>query len=192
MSGNYRTIATAGTWACAAALTLGATIAWAQGENSGTVSTPPATLQIAGMVMKPARWTAAQMATQFAADIHPLEYTLKGVHHTAKQAIPLRKLIEAAALRVNPHVKHGDLQFVIAVEGHDGYTVDFSYAELVAEIGNRPVWVALDEDGKPLTGEAAPAELIVPDDVKPARWVHSLARIVVIDGSQVADQAETK
>jgi DMSO/TMAO reductase YedYZ molybdopterin-dependent catalytic subunit len=148
---------------------------------------PPATLQIAGAVTKPVRWTSAQLATQFAADIRPLDYTLKGVHHTAKQAIPLLKLLEAANLKVNPHVKHGDLQFIVAAEGHDGYTVDFSYAELLAEIGNRPVWVALDEDGKALTGEAAPAELIVPGDTKPARWVHSLTRIVVIDGSQVAD-----
>jgi len=153
---------------------------------------PPASLAIAGAVGKPAKWTAAQMATQFAADIRPLDYTLKGAKLSAKQTFPLLKLIDAALPKVNPHVKHGDLQFIVAVEGSDGYTVDFSYAELLPEIGNRPVLVALDQDGKALTGEGGPAELIVPSDVKPARWVHGIARIVVIDGSQVPEPLDAK
>ncbi len=152
---------------------------------------PEPTLQIGGAVGKPAKWTAAQMAAQFAGDIKPLAYTLKGVKHTAQKAIPLLALLRAAAPKVNAHVKHGELQFVIAASGQDGYTVDFGYADLLPEIGNKAVWVALDEDGKPLTGESGPAELIVPDDGKPARWVHSLVRIVVVDGSQTPD-AEAK
>ena len=45
---------------------------------------PEPTLQVSGAVGKSAHWTAAQLATQFAGDIKPISYTLKGVKHTAQ------------------------------------------------------------------------------------------------------------
>ena len=72
----------------------------------------------------------------------------------------------------------------MAAQGFDGYTVDFSLPELLPEFGHHAVWVALDEDGKPLTGETGPASLLVPDDVKAGRWVHGLTAITVVDGAK--------
>jgi DMSO/TMAO reductase YedYZ molybdopterin-dependent catalytic subunit len=144
----------------------------------------PSTFQVGGAVSSPGAWTFARIQKDLAADVQPISYTLKGTAHTA-DAVPLIKLIQASQPVFNPHIKHHDLQFVVVVQGSDGYTVDFSLAELLPDFGNKPVWIGLDEDGKPLSAESGPVQLIVPDYVKPARWVHSVATITVVDTSKL-------
>ncbi|BDI30407.1 hypothetical protein CCAX7_24580 [Capsulimonas corticalis] len=143
-------------------------------------------LHIGGDVAKPADWTNAQLSDGKAgAPPVIVHYTLKGVAHTAN-CIPLLALIQAAEPSFNPHIKNHRLQFVVAVQGFHGYTVDFSLPEMLPELGNKAVWIALDEDGKPLTAEGGAAGLIAPDDVKPGRWVRGVTRITVIDGAKNA------
>lgn len=145
---------------------------------------PPAdSLKVTGDVKKSESWTISRLKTEFAGQVKSMSYTLKGEKHTA-HAVPLRILIDTEGIRVNPHIKHHELQFHIDVTGHDGYTVAFSLAELLPEIGNRAVWVALDRDDKALpSNEGPPLDLIVPDDVKPARWVHGIVSVTVVDGA---------
>ena len=147
---------------------------------------PAPALHIGGDVAKPADWTAEQLSGGKAAGAPSVvHYTLKGASHTA-HCVSLLALIQAAEPSFNSHIKNHRLQFVVAVQGFDGYTVDFSLPELLPELGNRAVWVALDEDDKPFTDESRPAGLIVPDDVKPGRWVHGVTKITVIDGAKSA------
>ena len=147
---------------------------------------PPAsfqtTFQIGGAVIKPGVWDAARLRRDLTRDITAITYTLKGKRHIA-HAVPLWTLLQAAGPRVNPQIKHSLLQFVVAVRGQDGYTADFTLGELSPEFGGRAVWVALDEDGKPLTGDDGPVQLLVPSDKKPARWVHAVRAIIVTDGA---------
>jgi hypothetical protein len=70
---------------------------------------------------------------------------------------------------------------VVLVKGRDGYGVVFSLPELMAAVGNRTVWVALEEDGKPLAESDGPVRLIVPDDNAPARAVHEVGEIEVVE-----------
>lgn len=145
--------------------------------------TPPAdTFQVAGAVTTPRTWSVAQIKGQMAGQICPLAYAVKGRHHTA-HVVPLWTLLQAAGPRVNPQIKHHLLQFVVAVRGQDGYTADFTLGELSPDFGDRAVWVALDEDGKPLIGGSGPVELLVPGEKKPARWVHAVRAIVLSDGA---------
>jgi hypothetical protein len=141
------------------------------------------TFRIGGAVSKPGAWDAARLRRDLTGDIRPVAYTLKGQHHTA-HAVPLWALLQAAQPRINPQIKHHLLQFVVAVRGQDGYTADFTLGELSPDFGGRAVWVAWDEDGKPLTGDAGPVQILVPGDKKPARWVHALALLSVLDGAQ--------
>ena len=60
----------------------------------------------------------------------------------------------------------------------------FTLGELLPQFGNRQVWLALDRNGKPFVGDDAPAQLIVPEDEKGARWVHGIRSITLIDGFQ--------
>jgi hypothetical protein len=142
-------------------------------------------LHVSGAVGKPADWTAARLGKDLTGDVQTVYYKVKGVAHTA-HAVPLLSVVQAAQPAYNPHIKNHRLQFVVAVQGFDGYTVDFSLAELLPEIGHRAVWLALDEDGKPLADDSGPVGLVVPDDTKPGRWVHGVRAITVIDGAQAS------
>lgn len=67
--------------------------------------------------------------------------------------------------------------FVVAT-GTDGYSAVLSLAEVDPEFRAGPVIVADSHDGKPLK-KSGPYQLIVPDDKRPARWVHNLNSITV-------------
>ena len=138
------------------------------------------TLRVDGSVAKPATWSATDLDRAFKSQTTVIHYALKGHRHFA-DAIPLLALVDRSEPSVNPRIKHHALQFVVEVEGADGYTADFSLAELMPEIGDRQVWLAWDEDGKPLASDDAPAQIVSPDDRRPARWVHGIAVITVVD-----------
>jgi DMSO/TMAO reductase YedYZ molybdopterin-dependent catalytic subunit len=139
-------------------------------------------LRIEGAVEKSGDWTVESLSKEFAADVKTVPYTLKGVKGEAR-CVPLLSLVEAAKPRLNAKIKNHQLAFVILVRGDDGYTVAFSLGELLPTYGKRAVWLALDHDGKPLSDKEAPAELIVPEDEKPSRWVHAVTRITLVDGA---------
>ena len=150
---------------------------WAE---NGLHAAPAPTIQVSGAVIKPGAWDAARLRHDLAADIRPVTYTLKGKHHTA-HAVSLFALLQAALPRFNPNIKNHRLQFVVLVRGQDGYTTAFSLAELSPDLGEGAAWLALDEDNQPLPEESGPAQLLVPGDAKPARWVHGVAAVVVRD-----------
>ena len=141
---------------------------------------PPGTFQVAGAVGKPRAWSAAQLQKELPADVQTVLYTLKGAAHTA-HAVPLWAVLQAGQPLVNPQIKRHVLQFAAAVSGRDGYTVDFTLGELSPEFGANAVWIAWDEDGKPLPEDAGPVELLVPGDKRAARWVHGVSRITLTD-----------
>jgi hypothetical protein len=136
----------------------------------------------------PQAWTAARLRTDLAAEIKPIEFTLRGQKHTAN-AIPLLAVLKAAGAPValkmdpkaDPHVKNYNLRLAVVVQAGDGYTATFSLAELLPEIGKREAWLALDEDGKPLPERDGVVKLIVPTDQMPGRWVRDVTSIAVID-----------
>ena len=158
----------------------------AQAQAAPTQASPSPTFSISGAVSKPEKLTVGALEAHFASAITKIDYETKDKTKHTSRAIPLLTLLQAAGPLTNPNIKHHDLQFVVAVRGFDGYAVDFSMAELSPSIGNRSVWIALDVDGKPFVGEDGPVELIVPSDVKPARWVHGVVAITVIDGAAAA------
>jgi hypothetical protein len=88
----------------------------------------------------------------------------------------------------DPKVKNPQMRRAVLVSGRDGYSVAFSMAELLPMVGNRAVWVALEEDGKPLSENDGPVRLIVPDDGMPARGVHGVASIDVVEVNAAATQ----
>jgi hypothetical protein len=135
---------------------------------------------VAGDVGQGRSWTLAQIKTELAKDSKTLKYTVKGENHAAL-VVPLLALVNAAAPKLDPRIKNHSLQFVVAVEGKDGYMATFALAELMPADGNKEAWVALDMDDKPLSDRDGPASLIVPTDAKPERWVHGIKTIRVVD-----------
>ena len=145
-------------------------------------------IHIAGEGVTSGDWSAARIGSDLAADVKPVKYTSKGQPHEAN-AISVIALLKAAGVptelkmdpTADPKVKNFAIRLAVVVQGRDGYTATLSFAELLAEVGNREAWLALDSDGKPLGENEGPAKLIVPGDAKPARWVRGLATITVVD-----------
>ncbi len=144
----------------------------------------PATFRITGAVEKPGEWTSEQLAKEFAGDIKTVSFTLKGEKGEAR-CVPLLILLQSARLHLDPKAKNHELAFVALVRAEDGYTIAFSLGELLPKFGRRQVWVALDRNGKPFTGDDAPVQLIVPEDEKGARWVHGIRSITLVDGFEI-------
>ena len=148
--------------------------------------TQAGSFQILGAVEKPGAWTAARLEKEFAGEIKTVAYTLrrdkKPEEKGEARCLPLYALIQAAKPLLNPKVKNHPLAFVAVVRGDDGYTIAFSLGELTPQIGGRNVYIALDRNGKPLRGEEGPVQLLSTDDQKPARWVHGVASITLVDG----------
>jgi hypothetical protein len=148
----------------------------------------PVGVEVAGALSKPGSWTVDRIKSELADQIKAVEYTSHGDKHTSN-AVPLLSLLKASGLaadlkmdpKADPGTKNMPLRMIVLVQGADGYTVTFSLAELLGDIGAKDVWVCLDADGKPLDDKDGPLRLIVPSDAKPGRWVHAVARITVID-----------
>jgi DMSO/TMAO reductase YedYZ molybdopterin-dependent catalytic subunit len=147
---------------------------------------PDSVLHVEGEVPKPSDWTVKRLREELALQIKPVQFTSRGKQHTAN-CLPLLSVLKAAGVqtelkmdpKADPKVKNAEVRLVVLVEGSDGYGAAFSLAELLPEVGNRQVWLALDLDGEPLTGRDGPTRLIVPDDQKPARWIRNVAVIHV-------------
>jgi hypothetical protein len=155
----------------------------------------PDSIHIEGGGASPADVTISQIQTELSAEIKPVQYKSKGAEHTFN-CVPLVSVLKGAGVQtdfvmqpgVDPKKKNIEMRRVVIVTGSDGYTVVFSLAELLPSVGNRTVWLALDEDGKPLPENEGPSRLIVPDDKMPARSVHQLASIDVEEISGPATQ----
>ena len=152
---------------------------------------PVATVTVAGAVAHPLAWSAEDVRSNLAAAVTAIQYESHGHKHSA-HAVPLLAMLQAAGLgttlkmdpKADPRAKNGPLRLAVVVRGRDGYAATFALAELLPDIGDRPVWVALDVDGQPLAERAAPVELIAPADNKPGRWVRGVASITVVDPSR--------
>lgn len=143
------------------------------------------TLHIGGAVSKPADWTADKLRDAFASQIKKVEYTAKGQKH-ASNCVPLLAIVQAAEPVTNPKHRNYALRLAVVVSASDGYAVTFGMGDLMPDVGNREVWVALDMDGAPLSGRDLPAKLIVPGDAKPSRAIWGVTKIDVIDPTAAA------
>jgi DMSO/TMAO reductase YedYZ molybdopterin-dependent catalytic subunit len=175
------------TYCCITIFALIASIGVAAAQTNSDAIT------ISGVVDKPGSWGVDQIKSQFSADMKLIDYASHGQKHQS-DCVPLLSLLKAAgtdtALKMNPaadpKTKNYPLRLIVLIRGNDGYTVCFSLAELLPDIGNQVVWVALDQDGQPLSAKDGPVRLVVPADVKPGRWVHAVSEIRVIDPTAAA------
>jgi hypothetical protein len=135
---------------------------------------------------QPAHWEIDQLKHQTGMPTTQISYQSRGATHEST-CVGLLDLLRASGISTeikmdpaaDPRTKHRLLRMVVTVRAGDGYAVVFSLAELLPDAGHRAVWIALDEDDQPLSDRDAPAKLIVPDDAKPARWVHGVERLSV-------------
>ena len=90
--------------------------------------------------------------------------------------VPLADLLARIGVPNDPHGK--DMRLYLAAEGADGYVVTLSLAEVLPTFHPGDILVADALESKPI-GETGPLQLIVSEDKRPARWVHSIVAIKV-------------
>lgn len=104
--------------------------------------------------------------------------------HAGDKATPyegatLTGILREAGVPQGPRM-HGDpMHAYVVVIGVDGYRVTLSLAEVDPEFRKGPVIVADAQGGAPLDEKHGPFRLIIGDDLKPWRAVHTVVRIEV-------------
>jgi DMSO/TMAO reductase YedYZ molybdopterin-dependent catalytic subunit len=160
----------------------------AEPENSKAI-------HVAGAIDKPSNWTVDRLKSELGSDMKKLHYSSHGQPHVSN-SVPLLSLLKQCGAAVemkmdpsaDPQTKNRPVRLAIVVRGRDGYTATIGMAELLPDIGNREAWLALDMDGQPLAEKDGPVKLIIPSDLKPARWIHEIATITVVDGAVATTQ----
>ncbi|MGE0218319.1 molybdopterin-dependent oxidoreductase [Mycolicibacterium sp.] len=89
---------------------------------------------------------------------------------------PLEALLTTAKPIPGTSAQHPFLTVAILASGADGYAAALSWAEVSSALRPDPALVAWDEDGVPL----ARPRLVVPADVKGARYVRDLTSLRVV------------
>ena len=158
---------------------------------AGGPATAPTTFAVDAGTGHPTALSADDLRSRFAARLAVIHYESHGHPHAA-HAVPLLAVLQSAGAvttlkmdpKADPRTKNLPLRLSVVVKGRDGYTATFAMAELLPDIGDRPVWLAVDADDQPLADRSAPVELIAPADAKPGRWVRGVASIAVVDPSK--------
>ena len=164
-------------------------VGWDAGDAVAQ-STPAATpggsptaagmIAITGAVVTPLELTVDDLRA-YPAETADVTYEAMGESEDhAFTGTPLIGLIEAAGLDAPEDARNPLLTHYVVITATDGYRVVLSGGELDPNFGNAPILLAWEQDGGALTGEDAPARLVVPGDGRGGRYVSSVISIEVV------------
>jgi len=129
------------------------------------------------------RITGPRALTVSAADLVAMPRTrvtaLAHDQQTTYEGVSMRELLTRAGVPAGEALRGKELATAILVSGADGYRVVFGVAEFDPAFTDRAAILADRKDGAPLTGNAAPFQLILTDEKRPARWVRQVTSIDV-------------
>lgn len=150
----------------------------AQDEKPSTAATPQGSLVLrsehASLTFAPAEFRALPHVT----------ITVHNGHTSASETysgVPLATLLAKVNAPIGKELHGEAMTSYLVATGSDGYSVVLSLAEVDPSFHEGQVIVADTRDGQPL-GKSGPFQLIVPDDKRPARWVHNLETIALKSG----------
>src|SRR5215510_5177371 len=88
--------------------------------------------------------------------------------------VALREILTKAGVQAGADIRGPLLASYVVVTGADGYRAVFALAELDPVFTDRLVLLASQKDGGPLAENARPCQVIVPGELRPARWVRQV------------------
>jgi DMSO/TMAO reductase YedYZ molybdopterin-dependent catalytic subunit len=95
------------------------------------------------------------------------------------EGVDLEEVLRRAGAPLGEALKGKAMATYVLVEARDGYRAVFALAELDPAFGALEVLLADRRDGAPLDGVEGPLRLVVPREVRQARWVRQVRRIVL-------------
>ena len=139
----------------------------------------PGAMKISG-TPKPLSLTTADLAqmprTSITATAHKVSGTFEGV--------TIRELLTRAGVPAGPQLRGAALASSVIVTGADGYRVSFGLAEFDPDFTDRVAILADKRDGEALPPNAAPFQLILSGEKRPARWVRQVISIELVPAIQ--------
>jgi hypothetical protein len=118
------------------------------------------------------------------ADFHALPHLTITVHNSHADAeetysgVPLATLLARINAPTGKDLRGEAMTSYLIATGSDGYAVVLSLAEVDSGFRDSQAIVADTRDSQRL-GKNGPFQLIVPEDKRPARWVHNLVSITL-------------
>jgi hypothetical protein len=122
------------------------------------------------VTLSPADLAAMPQQTIKATD-HGTAVTFEGVRLSdvlAKVDIPAGEKFHSTAA-----------SYYLVVAARDGYKAVFGWAELDPSFMDKPVYLAVKRDGKPLPEKDGPFQLIAPGEKRGARWVRQVTALTI-------------
>jgi len=108
--------------------------------------------------------------------------TLKATSHDVTnvyEGVSMRELLTRAGIPAGEELRGAELAKSVLVTGADGYKVAFGIAEFDPAFTDRVSILADTKDGQPLSGNAAPFQIVIQGEKRPARWVRQVISIEI-------------
>ena len=158
-----------GRWVATAVVAIGAAAVSAQSAVV-TIKGGPQTLTL----------TVADLAAM------PRTTVTASAHHVSGNwdGVAVRELLTRAGVPAGEALRGAALATAVVVTGADGYRVVFGLAEFDSAFTDRVAILADRKDGAPLAGNAAPFQLVVSGEKRPARWVRQVVSIELVSLSE--------
>lgn len=97
------------------------------------------------------------------------------------EGVALRDVLAKAGVALGEELRGKALARAILVTATDGYQAVYAITEVDAAFTDQIILLADRRDDLPLLPDTGPAQLVVPLDKRPARWVRQVAKIEVRD-----------
>lgn len=95
------------------------------------------------------------------------------------QGVLLTDLLAKVAIPTGEKFRATAASYYLVAEGRDGYRAVFAWTEIDPSFEGKKAYVVTTRNGKPLTDNDGPFELIVPGEKANARWVPQLSSLRV-------------
>jgi hypothetical protein len=161
---------------------MAATAAHAQGHPLPKAFPPdigPVTLTVTGIGGKSIELTVADLAS------FP-QHTIKAAEHgvpVSFDGVLLKDVLSRVELPIGDDFHKTAASYYLVVEAADGYRAVFAWAELDATFMEKPVYLVVRRDGKPLPAAEGPFEVVAPGEKRNARWVHQVTALTIRQAS---------
>lgn len=108
---------------------------------------------------------------------------IKGKGHDGKEyiysGVPLSDILQKSGVILADKARRDALGTYVVIRAKDNYRVIFSLSELDPLLATKTIILADSVDGKPLDGNDAPFQVIVPGEKLHARWIRQVTSIEV-------------
>lgn len=108
--------------------------------------------------------------------------TIRAIDHgtpVAFQGVLLTDVLANVATPTGEKFHSTAASYYLVAEGRDGYRAVFAWTELDPSFQDKAVYVVTKRNGKPLSDDDGPFELVVPGEKGNARWVRQLSALRV-------------